>query len=310
MQEFSLLFPKTWEEASGLLAKYSQEGRVLAGGTDLLPKLRLKELPYRYLVSIRQIADGASIRNDDGGLSIAAGATLSAVETVCTPDCYSNLPKAGSNGVGVAFAGQPAPGYGVLAQAAGYVGATQIRNRATLAGNLCNSSPAADTIPAFLILDAVVKIKGPQRLQEVPVSAFLRGPGQNILETGEIVQEIFIPAPAADFRAVYLKFARVRSMDIATCSVAVGIRLTEDGLVSDAKIAVGAAAPVPFRAARAEQHILGKPICTVLAREAAELAAQQGQPIGDIRASAAYRLELIRVLTEQAIMTFKKEEDK
>ncbi len=188
--------------------------------------------------------------------------------------------------------------YPILANAAARMASEQIRSIATLGGNLCNAAPSADLAPPLLALDAEARIVGPEGERRIPLEDFFRGPGESTLGRQELLREILVPPVVGD--SVYLRHAPRAYMDIA--AVGVAVRLDQvDGYVQDARIALGAVAPVPMRMRRAEQVLVRNSLSAERIERAANLAAQDCSPIDDVRASAWYRRRLVQVLTRRAL---------
>ena len=191
--------------------------------------------------------------------------------------------------------------YGMIAKGAAAVGSIQTRNRATLGGNLCNASPAADTAPPLIALSARARIAGSRRDREVPLEEFFIGPGKTCLQPNELLKEIFIPSPAGRSGSSFQRCTRT-AMDIALVNCAVFLSLvSKREIVADIRIALGAVAPTPVRAQPAEDVLKGKNPDKDAIEEAAERAVASVSPIDDVRSSASYRREMVRVLTRRAI---------
>ena len=192
--------------------------------------------------------------------------------------------------------------YGLLANAAGVVGSIQTRNRATLGGNLCNASPAADTPPALIAMAGLVRIAGGKRPREVPIENFFQGPGKTCLQAGELVKEIFIPSPPRRSAGSFQRSTRT-AMDIALVNCAVFLSLDSRGeIIKDIRVALGAVAPTPLRVESAEEALRGKKGDGNDIEQAVERAVASASPIDDVRASAHYRREMVRVLTRRAVL--------
>lgn len=228
---------------------------ALAGGTDLLIRLR-DGAKVERVVNLKRIEALGSIRRTDAGTEIGASVTL------------ARLVREG--------------GIPLLAETALQMASPQIRNLATVVGNLCNASPAADLAPPLLCLEARVRIAGAGNSREVALGDFIAGPGRTCLKAGEIVTHVVVPPDGA--KGTYLKFTVRNAMDIAIVGVAV-VRSAEG-----VRIALGAVAPTPIRARAAEK-----------AKDPAEVAAAECSPIDDLRASAGYRREIVRVLVRRAL---------
>jgi carbon-monoxide dehydrogenase medium subunit len=191
--------------------------------------------------------------------------------------------------------------YAIMAEAAAAVGSIQTRNRATLGGNVCNASPAADTAPALIALSARARIASNRRQREVLLEEFFLGPGKTCLQPNELLKEIFIPSPAIKSGSSFQRCTRT-AMDIALVNCAVFLSLaSKREFIGDIRIALGAVAPTPVRAGPAETFLIGKIADGDAIEKAAELAAASVSPIDDVRSSASYRREMVRVLTRRAL---------
>jgi CO/xanthine dehydrogenase FAD-binding subunit len=281
LPRFEYLSPQTVAEACSLLSKYGKSAKVIAGGTDLLVKMKERELAPQYLVGLKGINDLDYIEYDEvGGLRIGA--------------LTSNDSVAGSVVIREKF--------GLLSEAAAKIGTPQIRNMGTIVGNLCNAAPSADTAPPLIALGARVKLVSSKGERTVPLEEFFTGPGETVLQTNELLTEVQVPKPIPSTRGVYLKLFPRGAVDIAAVGVAVLLILSDDGTCSDAKIVLGAVAPTAVRATRAEVVIKGKQDKNGVIEEAAETAAEEARPISDVRCSADYRREMVKVLTRRALV--------
>ena len=274
LSPFEYRAARSVDEAVALFAG-KPGGRYLAGGTDLLPQLRGKRRA-ELLIDIKRIDELRAIRvREDRGLAIGAAVPLADI--------------AAHDVVGAH--------YPLLRECCNAVGAYPLRNRATMAGNICNASPAADTAVALLALDAVVVARGPGGTREIPVAGFFTGPGQTVLAPGELVIAIVLPAASAGVRGSYERLSRRRGMDLATVGVLVG-----RGPGSQAprhRVALAAVAPVPLRVAAAEELLDRDPAGGL--HDAAEAARAAARPITDLRGSAEYRRDMVGVLVERAV---------
>jgi carbon-monoxide dehydrogenase medium subunit len=196
--------------------------------------------------------------------------------------------------------------YPVLVEAARRIGSAQIRNAATIGGNLCNASPCADTAPPLLVLDARVRVEGPAGSREVPLEEFFVAPGETRLAPGEVLTHVLIDRPPPGARARFLKHGRVR-MDLALVSVA-ALLATDEGRATRVRVAAGSVAPRPVRLHRVEELLEGEPVTSDLVAEAGALAREEIAPISDVRASAEYRRDLTEVLTRRALGSLAGEE--
>jgi carbon-monoxide dehydrogenase medium subunit len=189
----------------------------------------------------------------------------------------------------------------MLAEAANQVGSLQIRNQATLGGNLCNASPAADTAVSLLALNARIWLKSRDRERHASLEEFFVGPGKTILMPGEILTRIEVPVSDSTQSSCFMKLGRRNAFTLSIISVAVVTR-AEDGGFQRVRIALGAAAPTPMRAKKAEEYLIGKKADESVIDEAARIAADEVSPISDVRASAEYRKDMARVLTRRALL--------
>jgi CO/xanthine dehydrogenase FAD-binding subunit len=275
MNAFQYLEPKSLAEAAQFMAEQGARARILAGGTDLLVQMETGRLKPETVIYVGRIPELRQISQEGGGLRIGATATLREVE---------NHPAVMEQ-------------YPALARGAKEVGSVQIRNLGTLAGNLCNASPSADTAPGLLAYDASVEIIGQDgATRQVAVSDFWKGPGVTALQPGELVTAIRLPAAEAGRKSFYTKLAVRKAMDLAMVGIAV-VLVPQGGRGTNVRIALGAVGPVCFRARDAEACVeRGGSV-----DEAAQLAAAAASPIDDQRASASYRREMVRVLTARAL---------
>ena len=253
------------------------EGAILAGGTDLHVKMRLGHKSPTVLFDISELAPARAIVEDDANLRIGACVTMA--ELCCSNPVARLAPS--------------------LAAAARAMSCRQIRNRATLGGNIITASPAADSVPPLLAADARVLLVGPAGERELALGEFLLGPGKTALAPGEVLLEVLIGKPAksakpgSDRRSLFLKVGRRRAQAISVISLAGEMDLGPDGGIVAARIALGAVAPTVMRARRAEQSLAGKPASTANLQAAAAAAAAECSPISDVRASGAGRRLLV-----------------
>jgi carbon-monoxide dehydrogenase medium subunit len=265
---------------SAAIAALADPGaRVLAGGTDLLIQLRAGTCPSRHLVDVKRIAELNALDWDAArGLRIGAAVP-----------CHRLAEDAAAR---AAFPG--------LVEAAAVIGSTQIQSRATIAGNLCNGSPAADTTPALSALQALCVLQGPDGRREVPVDAFLRAPGETALGRGELLVEIRVPPPAPHSADAYQRFIPRNEMDIAV--VGVGASVTLDGTrCTAARVALGAVGPTSLLATDAAAALVGSTLDDAALRRAAEAAMAIARPISDKRGPAEYRREIVGVLVRRVV---------
>jgi aerobic carbon-monoxide dehydrogenase medium subunit len=271
--------PKTVSEAVSLLAKYGAEAKVIAGGTDMLVDMKYKEEPG-CLVNIKKIPGLGAIHENGGSLSIGALTTIRDLETSAL--VREKLP--------------------VLWESSHQFASLQIRNTATIGGNICRASPSGETLAPLLVLGAKGKCAFSDGEKTEPFVSFFQGPGKSVLGTKGLLTEIDVPYPAAGSRGVYLKHAVRGAMDIAMVGVAVLV--TPDAVknnAQDVRIGLGAVAPTPIRAAKAEALLRGKPLSAALIKEAAAMTAAESSPISDQRSSAENRRWIVEALTRRGL---------
>ncbi len=275
---FQYIRAKSLEEAWKGIAQYPREAQFLAGGTDLLVKLKKGQMSTPLVVSLRGIPDLHKFAGFDDRAEI--GALVTVGELVHSEFLKRRWP--------------------LLQRAAGCLGSKQIRNLATIGGNLCNASPAADLSVALLCLQAEVEIKGPQGNRTERVEDFFKGPACTSLSAGEILATIIIPVSEGEWTWNYQKLTNRRAMEIGTVNVAIGLK-REKEICREIRIALGAVSPTPIRARKVEGYLSGKRLDPILIGEGALLAAQESRSIDDIRASAAYRQEMVVNLIRRAL---------
>lgn len=274
--------PTSVREAGALVKEKGPGGRFLAGGTDLVIAVKEKGFSPKYVVDLKRIPGLSGIREEaDGGLRIGALTTLREVET--SPVVLKRFP--------------------FLAQSAAEVGSVQIRNRATIGGNMANATPSADVAPALLALEAKVAIAGLNGERVVELEKFFRGPGQTVMAPEEILTEITIPPASPSLVGEYIKFSPREMMDLAYIGVAVAFVFnTSQKRCENVRIALGAVSPTPMRAHGAESLLEGQVLTEELAEKAGAEAARESKPISDVRSSAEYRRDMVRVNTKRALL--------
>jgi carbon-monoxide dehydrogenase medium subunit len=279
MKSFEYFAPQTFKDAAALLLRYGSKAKLLAGGTDLCLRMERRLLDPGVVVDLKKIRALRGIKLNRQGLTIGA---LTLMDEIATSPLVKGR-------------------YAIMAEAAAAVGSIQTRNRATLGGNVCNASPAADTAPALIALSARARIASNRRQREVLLEEFFLGPGKTCLQPNELLKEIFIPSPAIKSGSSFQRCTRT-AMDIALVNCAVFLSLaSKREFIGDIRIALGAVAPTPVRAGPAETFLIGKIADGDAIEKAAELAAASVSPIDDVRSSASYRREMVRVLTRRAL---------
>lgn len=276
---FDFHTPATLEDVFGLLAEHGSEAQLMAGGTDLLPSLESGKRHCRHLVWLRRVPALDTIAFDPrDGLRIGASALLA--DVMAAPAVREHYPA--------------------LAAAIHTLATPQVRNKATLAGNLCNASPCADTAPPLLALDARVRLAARGGRRELALADFLLGPRRTALAPGEILESVLVPPPPPGLRSAFLKFSPRSRVDISAVSVAVAFR-HDGGHARGVRIALGTVAPTPLRARAAESRLEGQPPDALAFAAAAAAARGECRPIDDFRASAVYKTHLAEVLTRRAL---------
>lgn len=255
------------------------EAHPLAGGTDILLQMKEGRRRVESLLSLRRIADAHMMRHEADALMV--GPAVKAAYLEHDTDVQS--------------------AYTALAMGAHLVGSVQIRNMATVGGNLCNAAPSADMAPPLLVFhtQAVIATAGSER--HMLLDDFFRGPGRTALEPDELLTGLLVPRLSARSGSYYLRHTPRAWMDIAVVGVAASVTLDDADQVLSARIALGAVAPIPMRALDAEDLLIGQALSDGLLREVGEAAAQAAQPIDDLRASADFRRHLVGVLTQRAL---------
>ena len=271
---FDCLQPETIKEACGLLATHDGDARLHAGGTDVLVQLRaVKEAPA-YLIDLAKVEELRYI-------AVLPDGTLRVGALACMTDLIAHELLQEK--------------FEALREAALLVGSIQIRNRATLVGNVCNASPAADTVPPLVIYNARVNVVGPEGKRSEPVAEFITGPGRTSLVRGELVESIDIPAPAGAIGSAYLRVTRRKAVDLATTGVA-----TSAGADGTVRIAYCAVSPRPLEGTQAEAVLAGAPAPDPeLLDEAARAAETEISPIEDVRSGREYRRAMTGVLVKR-----------
>ena len=281
MQDIDYAAPKTVAEAVGLLSDRGERARVLAGGTDLIVQVREHRRDLGLMVDVKRIPEVNELAYDARqGLRLGAAVP-----------CYR-----------VTENREIARTYPGLIDAVALIGGVQIQSRASVGGNLCNASPAADATPALIAHQAVCVIAGPKGTRELPVEQFCTGPGRNALARGEMLLSLRVPPPAKNFGAAYLRFIPRNEMDIAV--VGAGVSVTLDAgkaRCTAARVALGAVAPIPLPVPEAAAALVGDALSDSLIDKAAGLARAAARPISDMRGDADYRRHLVGVLVKRAL---------
>ncbi len=280
LPEFDYIRAQSLEHVSELLKK-GVDARLLLGGTDIFVQMRDGAIAPPLLIDVKHLPELAAIqRNSDGSLKIGAAVTLNTIAT--NADVVKDF----------------AP----LAEAARSVGSYQLRSRATMGGNLCNASPAADTAPSALVLEAVLVAHGPDGERRIPALEFFIGPGQHAMMAGEFLKGIEIPPPPKGSSGRYLKLGRNAQGDLAIVGVAVLGYADKDAPSGYRfRIALSSVAPTPVRVPESEQILESEKVSEQSIAAAAEAARRAARPIDDVRASASYRSAMVEVFARRAL---------
>ena len=270
--------PGLLDEAVALLAEANGDARVLAGGTDLLVQLRAGFVRQGLIIDIKNIEEMRAITAEGGGFRI--GAAVTGAELGEHPDVKRAWPG--------------------IVESMELVGSTQIQGRATPGGNLCNASPAADSVPAMIAARAICTVAGPDGRRDVPVEEVVTGPGQTSLGKGEIVVDFRLPAQAPRTGDAYLRLIPRTEMDIAVVGAGVSLTLDEGGQCTAARVVLGAVAPIAVLVADAANALIGTPVDAAALERAAAAASAACRPIDDKRGTIEYRTKVAGVLTRRA----------
>ncbi len=279
LPEFELLMPRTLPEALEMLAEHAPDVAPVAGATNLIPDMRGGRRRPRYVVNIASLPELQGIRQEDGHLVIGAAVTVA--EVLDDPLVARFVP--------------------VLREAAAVLASPLIRNRATVAGNLANASPAADMAPPLLVLDAEVELASREGARQVPLKDFFVHVRRTVCQPHELVTAVRIPIPAPGSAATFYKIGLRNADAIAVVNGAVRVDRDGEGYCRTARIALGAVAPTPIRAWEAERALEGKRLTPEVITEVARRAAEATCPIDDLRGSAAYRRHIVGVIVRRML---------
>lgn len=270
----------SFDEALAELEVGGADVKVIAGGTDLVLNMKKKKILPRRVISLHNLKELDFVRTQDAQVRI--GALTRHADIAADPLLKNHLP--------------------ILGEAVGLIGSWQIRNVGTIGGNICNASPAADSAPALLVLNARLVVASKKAQREIPLDSFFTGPGETVLETGQILKEIVIELPKQRSAGCYLKLRRRKAVDVSVAGVAFQAETESDGrALARVGIALGGVAPTPIRVPEAEAVLTGLPLDEALTRisACAKIAAQAADPIDDVRASASYRRTIVDVFLHQ-----------
>ena len=268
--------PDNLSEAAQLLSNFGKKAKLIAGGTDLLVT---KPPEVECLIDVANL-DLNYIRKDEDGIKIGAATTVDVIES-------SEILSSGP--------------YVVLSEAAGVMATPAVRNMATIGGNICNASPAADLSLALMVLDSTAKVAGQGESRILPISDIFEDVNKTTLKEDELLVEIHIPLVTGTTGASFVKLRHHQtSVDIAIVNVAARLTCSKDHC-EDVRIALGAVAKKPVYAKKAEKLLIGKRLDAELIKKSAETASQESKPIDDVRASAGYRKRMVAVLVKRAL---------
>lgn len=278
MQVAGYVAPISVGEAVALLREAGESARPLAGGTDLLVQMRTGRRKPGLIVDLKRIPELTRIELDDEGLSL--GAAASTAELREHPEIRELYPG--------------------LVEAAELIGSEQIQGRSSVGGNLCNASPAADTVPSLIALGAECLIAGPSGLRRVPVETFCTGPGSTVLGHDEILVELRVPRPRPRSADAYLRLIPRSEMDIAVVGAGVSVELDASGNCAAARVSLGAVAPTALLVPEAGAALVGRPVEGRALEALASAATAAARPIDDMRGTVAYRRKVAGVLARRA----------
>jgi CO/xanthine dehydrogenase FAD-binding subunit len=273
--------PSSVDEAVAVLGKHGSSARILAGGTDLIVQVRERRRQVAVMVDVKSIPDMTALEwTAAGGLRLGAATSCARI--------YRDA--------------EVAKKYPALIDSASLIGGIQIQSRASIGGNLCNSSPAADSIPTLIALGVSCEIAGPSGRRTVPVEEFCTAPGQNTMQPNELLVALNFPAPAANSGAAFERFIPRNEMDIAVANAAASVVLSADGgTFTSARVSLGAVAATPLFVRAAGDALAGQPVNAASIEKAAEAARAAAKPITDMRGSTSQRRHLAGVLTTRVL---------
>ena len=279
MPNFDYESPTTLKNALKFLSEQG-EVRPLAGGTDIIDQLKSNRRNADLVVDLKRVPELLTLELDDTQLRIGSAVSCTEVHKLTAENgCFS-----------------------ALSEASELIGSIHIQNRASIGGNVCNAAPSADTIPALLVHEAIAHTASAAGERQIPLIDFFAGPGQTVLQKGEILKELVLPTSSPNAASAYLRFIPRNEMDIAVAGVGSLLEIDPvSGVVKKARIALASVAPTPVRAYAAEQFLEGALIDNSSIGKASDLAVDAAVPITDVRGSAEYRKELVKVLTKRTL---------
>ena len=281
LPEFEYIRPVTLAEASDFLSHHPDTARPFLGGTDIFVRMRDGFIKPKFLVDVKNLDGTGELRFDpQAGLTIGAAVNMNQV--IASPEVQTHYP--------------------LLAEACRSVASYQLRTRATMVGNLCNASPAGDTIGACLVYGGMLRIHGVNGLRQEPLTAFFLGPGKTTLKPGDIVTALHLPLPPQGAVGKYIKLGRNQLSDLAIVGITVlGYKDSTCASGYRFHLALASVAPVPLMPVEVETYLANHPITPEAIHEAARLASDVCSPIDDVRGSARYRKQMVRNLSVKAL---------
>lgn len=283
MGAYAYVAPQTVADLIAVLTEHAESGnraQLLSGGTDLLVQMRALDRTPRTIIDIKKLEE--TNRVEIGADEIYIGAAVSSALMNENPDLQAHLPG--------------------LMEAADLIGSTQVQGRATIAGNLCNASPAGDSIPAMITVGAVCDIANASGGRQIAVEDFVVGVGKNALEPGEFLLGLRIPKPAANSKDAYLRFIPRTEMDIAVAGCGVSLTVEADGTCSSARVAIGAVAPTALLVPAAADALIGSKLDDAALQAAGAACTAASSPISDKRGTVEYRKKVVAVLCRRAVV--------
>ena len=278
MKWFDYENPKTLSETFELLNKYGDDSRLIAGGTDLIVQMRIGRRTPKVVINTKAVDEMNELTCNSSGLTI--GAAVPCYKIYQTPEIISMYP-------------------GII-DSASLIGGIQIQGRATIGGNLCNAAPSADAIPALIANRAICNIASSKGTRNIPVEDFCTGPGQNVLDTDELLVSLSLPKHESNFGSRYIRFIPRNEMDIAVAGAGVSITL-ENEIIKSIHVALASVAPTPILVKKITEELTGTKLSPETLSHAGELAKQAAIPITDMRGTIEYRKHLTDVLTKRAL---------
>ena len=280
LPRFQCIHAKTIDEVIRVISTKAPGIEIFAGGTDLFVEMKQGESQPRVLVDIKSIPELSQLSIDsNGGLNLGAAVTIAELEYwAAKHKDWSGLSISARN-----------------------IGSEQVRNRATIVGNVCRASPAADMVPMLIAMGAQVEIFGSGNSTLLPVEDFIVGPGQTVLKSDELVKSLRIPKPSSITGTAFIKYGQRRAMDVSIVSAAATITINNTDEIKSARIVLGAAAPTPIRIVEAETILSSEGLTEQALEQIAKLASAKARPITDFRGTKNYRLKIIGILAQRAL---------